>query len=63
MDMLFASNSLWAWEAEKNFALLKERNPDMVRSTSVDGGLSMAGEDSEDQDKRAFHVDQVSGKV
>ncbi|PGH16598.1 hypothetical protein AJ79_01704 [Helicocarpus griseus UAMH5409] len=31
MDLLFASNSVWAWEAEKTFAQLKAENPDLVQ--------------------------------
>lgn len=30
MDLLFASDSWWNWDAEKNFARLKEENPDLV---------------------------------
>ncbi|KIW06995.1 uncharacterized protein PV09_02651 [Verruconis gallopava] len=30
MDMLFASDSIWNWEAEKTFKMLKEQNPDGV---------------------------------
>lgn len=33
MDLLFASPSWWNWEAEKNFALLKARNPELVQAT------------------------------
>ena len=39
MNLVFASDSIWNWEAEKNFAILKEENPDLVqaarRSSSV----------------------------
>lgn len=43
MDLLFASDSWWNWDAEKTFARLKEENPDLVnaaraRQTSVAGG-------------------------
>ncbi|KAF1987132.1 general substrate transporter [Aulographum hederae CBS 113979] len=31
MDMLFAANSIWVWDAEKNFKLLKEQNPSAVK--------------------------------
>lgn len=38
--MLFAANSPWTWDAERNFARLKEQNPAMMlgdggRRTSV----------------------------
>lgn len=32
MNLLFASDSIWNWEAEKNFALLKEQNPELVQA-------------------------------
>lgn len=42
MDLLFAADSPWNWAAEKNFARLKEENPDLVaaaRSSSVVSGM------------------------
>lgn len=32
MNLLFASDSIWNWEAEKNFAILKEQNPELVQA-------------------------------
>ena len=32
MDLLFASNSWWNWDAERNFATLKEQNPELVQA-------------------------------
>ena len=32
MDLLFASSSWWNWDAEKNFATLKEQNPELVQA-------------------------------
>ncbi|KAI9872744.1 MAG: hypothetical protein M1830_001237 [Pleopsidium flavum] len=32
MNLLFASDSIWNWEAERNFALLKEQNPELVQA-------------------------------
>ncbi len=32
MDLVFASDSPWNWEAEKNFKILKEQNPDLVQA-------------------------------
>ncbi|KAL8725791.1 MAG: hypothetical protein Q9166_007122 [cf. Caloplaca sp. 2 TL-2023] len=32
MDLLFASDSWWNWDAEKTFARLKEENPDLVQA-------------------------------
>ena len=32
MNLLFASDSVWNWEAEKNFAILKAQNPELVQA-------------------------------
>jgi hypothetical protein len=32
MDLLFASPSPWAWEAEKTFARLKAERPDLIQA-------------------------------
>ncbi|KAF2815419.1 general substrate transporter [Mytilinidion resinicola] len=32
MDLLFAAETPWVWDAEKNFALLKEQNPGLVNA-------------------------------
>ena len=32
MNLLFAADSIWNWEAEKNFAILKEQNPELVQA-------------------------------
>ena len=32
MNLLFASESIWNWEAERNFAILKEQNPELVQA-------------------------------
>lgn len=32
MNLVFASDSIWNWDAEKNFAILKEENPDIVHA-------------------------------
>lgn len=31
MDLVFASDSIWNWEAERNYRLLMERNPQLVQ--------------------------------
>ncbi|KAK5947484.1 hypothetical protein PMZ80_001634 [Knufia obscura] len=45
MNLLFASDSIWAWEAEKNYAILKEENPELVqaaqRGKSVSSGVDV----------------------
>ena len=32
MNLVFASDSIWNWEAERNFAILKEQNPELVQA-------------------------------
>ena len=32
MNLLFAADSPWNWDAERNFAMLKEQNPDLVQA-------------------------------
>lgn len=32
MDLLFASDSIWNWEAEKTYAQLKAENPELVQA-------------------------------
>ncbi|KAL8723705.1 MAG: hypothetical protein Q9181_007214 [Wetmoreana brouardii] len=45
MDLLFAADSWWNWDAERTFARLKEENPDLVqaaqRHQSVVSGTEM----------------------
>ena len=32
MNLVFAADSIWNWEAEKNYKILIEENPDLVRA-------------------------------
>lgn len=32
MNLVFASDSIWNWEAEKNYRILKEQNPELVQA-------------------------------
>ena len=32
MDLLFAADTPWVWDAERNFKRLKEENPDLVHA-------------------------------
>lgn len=32
MNLVFACDSIWNWEAERNFAILKEENPELVQA-------------------------------
>ncbi|KAF7180082.1 hypothetical protein CNMCM7691_009248 [Aspergillus felis] len=72
MDLVFASDSIWNWEAEKNFAKLKAENPDLIqtgkRTNSVmdaeKGALSSRRESSASLPKSkpdACQVAQIEG--
>ena len=39
MNLVFASDSIWNWEAEKNFARLKEENPGLVQAAARGGSV------------------------
>ncbi|KAL2050899.1 hypothetical protein ABVK25_008797 [Lepraria finkii] len=39
MDLLFASNSWWNWDAETNFARLREENPELVQAAQRGGSV------------------------
>lgn len=54
MNFLFSSDKPWAWEAEKNFKLMKQQNPHITRS----GSLSAEVPDH-DAEKGAVHIDQI----
>lgn len=43
MNLLFAADSIWNWEAEKYFAMLKEQNPELVQA--AERGNSVVGEE------------------
>lgn len=32
MNLLFAADSIWNWDAERNFSILKEQNPELVQA-------------------------------
>ncbi|VUC28498.1 unnamed protein product, partial [Clonostachys rosea] len=32
MNLVFSSDSIWAWDAEREFARLKEENPELVQA-------------------------------
>jgi hypothetical protein len=38
IDLLFASNSRWVWDAEKNFARPVSEKPEMSHAAFVRGG-------------------------
>jgi len=50
MDLLFAADSPWVWDAEKKFRELQESNPDLVASARR--GNSVADAESGVVEKR-----------
>jgi hypothetical protein len=46
MNLLFAADSPWVWDAERNYRVLVEENPDLVKAAKRG---SMAAGDLEDQ--------------
>ncbi|TKA46151.1 hypothetical protein B0A54_02958 [Friedmanniomyces endolithicus] len=70
MNLVFAADSIWNWEAERNFAVLKAENPGLVRaakggSMSVDvdpeTGLPATGGEKEEGGRRMSLVAQKQG--
>lgn len=39
MDLVFASDSIWTWDAEKEFARLKAENPALIRAAHRGDGV------------------------
>jgi len=39
MDLLFAADTPWNWDAERNFQRLKEENPDIVHAAASGHGV------------------------
>jgi hypothetical protein len=50
MNLLFAADTPWVWDAERNYRVLVEENPDLVRAAKRG---SMAAGDLEDQLRNA----------
>jgi hypothetical protein len=46
MNLLFAADTPWVWDAERNYRILVEENPDLVQAARRG---SMAAGDLEDQ--------------
>ena len=44
MDLLFASDSWWNWDAESTFARLKEENPELVQAAQRHQSVVSGGE-------------------
>lgn len=45
MNLVFAADSIWVWEAEKNYAILKAENPELVQAAQR--GKSISSNDLE----------------
>lgn len=39
MNLVFASDSIWTWDAERNFAKLKSENPQLVQAAKSRQGV------------------------
>lgn len=60
MDLLFASDSWWNWDAEKNFARLKEENPDLV--IGAQRGQSIIDPETGERRRRStYRAGSISG--
>jgi hypothetical protein len=46
MNLLFAADSPWVWDAEKNYRILVEENPELVRAAKR-GSMALAAGDLE----------------
>jgi hypothetical protein len=65
MDLLFAAHSPWVWDAEKNFARLKEEHPEIVGAAKgvvvhdvETGEVTVGGGDSEGSDLKIGSEDE-----
>ena len=57
MNWLFSASTPWAWDAEKNFKLLKEQTPNVARSASI---TSYTGYRAGDVEKTGMHIDNAA---
>jgi hypothetical protein len=61
IDLLFECDSPWVWEAEKNFARLKEETPELVAAASRGNSL-VDPEMGKALDEERREVDQEESK-
>lgn len=47
MNLLFAADTPWNWDAEKQYAILKEENPELVQAARRGQSVSTAVDDVE----------------
>jgi hypothetical protein len=72
MDLLFAADSIWNWEAEKNYRRLVEENPQIVQAAKraqsvIDPETGVVRSGSEGQGRRrsslaAVYEEKKTGK-
>ncbi|EFQ27917.1 uncharacterized protein GLRG_03061 [Colletotrichum graminicola M1.001] len=58
MDLVFASDSIWAWDAEKEFARLKAENPALVRSAHKGGDAVDSETGAASSSKQAYDYEE-----
>ena len=63
MNLLFAADSPWNWEAEKNYRILVEENPDLVRAARRGHSVTSALEGGDaGLEKRQFSLTPGAGQ-
>ncbi|KAK2048795.1 hexose transporter [Colletotrichum somersetense] len=58
MDLVFASDSIWSWDAEKEFARLKAENPALVRSAHKGGDAVDSETGAASSSKQAYDYEE-----
>ena len=56
MDLLFAAQTPWVWDAERTFRRLKEEHPELVNADRVQHARMLAGDDGEKTQSRRFSM-------
>ena len=54
MNLVFAADSIWNWEAEKNYRLLLEENPELVQAAQR--GMSVVDPETGEMTRRRSTV-------
>ncbi|GJC82014.1 sugar transporter STL1 [Colletotrichum liriopes] len=58
MDLVFASDSIWTWDAEKEFARLKAENPALVRSAHKENNVANAETGAAPSSKQGYNYEE-----
>lgn len=56
MNLLFASDSIWNWDAEKNYKILVAENPELVQAARRGNSVTSALEHGDGYEKRQFSL-------